>query len=50
MGLIDVGNGDAAGDELVWKFPNSGLSTMTPLIGHESQWAMLYKDRTTDIK
>jgi membrane protease subunit (stomatin/prohibitin family) len=44
MALIDVVKWDAAGDELVWKFPNSELSTMTQLIVHESQWAMLYKD------
>jgi hypothetical protein len=29
MALIDVVKWDAAGDELVWKFPNSELSTMT---------------------
>jgi membrane protease subunit (stomatin/prohibitin family) len=44
MALIDVVKWDAAGDELMWKFPNSELSTMTQLIVHESQWAMLYKD------
>jgi hypothetical protein len=44
MALIDVVKWDAAGDELVWKFPNDALSTMTQLVVHESQWAMLYKD------
>lgn len=44
MALIDVVKWDAAGDELMWKFPSSELSTMTQLIVHESQWAMLFKD------
>ena len=29
MALIDVVKWDAGGDELVWKFPNSELSTLT---------------------
>ena len=50
MALIDVVKWDAAGDELMWKFPNSELSTMTQLIVNESQWAILFKDgRRCDV-
>jgi membrane protease subunit (stomatin/prohibitin family) len=44
MALIDVVKWDAGGDELVWKFPNSELSTMTQLIVNQSQSAILFKD------
>ena len=44
MALIDVVKWDAAGDELVWKFPNSELSTLTQLIVHQTQWAILFKN------
>ncbi len=44
MALIDVVKWDGSADELVWKFPNSELSTMTQLIVNESQAAILFKD------
>ncbi len=50
MALVDVVKWDAAADELVWKFPNSELSTLTQLIVNESQTAILFKDgRCMDI-
>jgi membrane protease subunit (stomatin/prohibitin family) len=44
MALIDVVKWDAPADLLVWKFPNSELSTLTQLIVNESQTAILFKD------
>ncbi len=44
MALIDVVKWEAAADQIVWKFPNSELSTMTQLIVNESQTAILFKD------
>ncbi len=44
MALIDVVKWDEPGDLLVWKFPNSELSTATQLIVNESQEALLFKD------
>ncbi len=46
MALIDVVKWDEPGDLLVWKFPNSELSTMTQLIVNASQDAILFKDGT----
>ena len=43
MALIDVVKWDEPGDLLVWKFPNSELSTATQLIVNESQVALLFK-------
>jgi membrane protease subunit (stomatin/prohibitin family) len=44
VALIDVVKWEAGADELVWKFPNSELSTLTQLIVNESQTAILFKD------
>jgi membrane protease subunit (stomatin/prohibitin family) len=44
MALIDVVKWDEPGDLLVWKFPNTELSTATQLIVNESQEALLFKD------
>ncbi len=44
MALIDVVKWDQKDDNLVWKFPNSELSTATQLIVNESQEALLFKD------
>ena len=44
MALVDVVKWEAAADQLVWKFPNAELSTMTQLIVNESQSAILFKD------
>ena len=44
MALIDVVKWDEPGDLLVWKFPESELSTATQLIVNESQEALLFKD------
>lgn len=50
MALIDVVKWEASADELVWKFPNSELSTMTQLVVNESQSAILFKDgRALDV-
>lgn len=43
MALIDVVKCDVS-DQLVWKFPNSELSTLTQVIVNESQTAVLFKD------
>jgi membrane protease subunit (stomatin/prohibitin family) len=43
VALIDVVKWDHPGDQLVWKFPSSELSTMTQLIVNESQVAILFK-------
>jgi membrane protease subunit (stomatin/prohibitin family) len=44
MAIIDVVKWDNPGTTMVWKFPNSELSTMTQLIVNESQTAILFKD------
>jgi len=43
VALIDVVKWDNPGSQLVWKFPNSELSTATQLIVNESQTAILFK-------
>jgi membrane protease subunit (stomatin/prohibitin family) len=44
MALVDVLKWDANGEELVWKYPSSELSTKTQLIVNESQTAVFFKD------
>lgn len=43
MALIDVVKWDDHGDLIVWKYPESELSTATQLIVNESQQAFLFK-------
>lgn len=44
MAIIDVVKYEGNADELVFKFPNSELSTWTQLIVNESQEAIFFKD------
>ncbi len=44
MALIDVVKWENPGEMFVWKFPSSELSTMTQVIVHESQYAILFKN------
>jgi len=44
VALVDVVKWDNPGTQLVWKFPNAELSTMTQLVVNESQKAILFKN------